>query len=135
MLPMPRLSSLMTAALMAAWACADPVNVCGCSPFPPLADPVTGNNQEVRVGSTALPVTFRVRVGQRAVPLPVTFRTVGGRGTVTPVQASSGADGMVRVTWTVGPRAGVDTLEVIEGHPGPGDVQNLMGRAYAVVIP
>lgn len=130
-----RLPSLVTALLMLAWACADPVNVCGCSPIPPLADPITGNNQQVQAGGMTQPVTFRVRVGSTPVALPLTFRTVGDRGSVTPVQGQSGADGLVRVQWTVGARAGVDTLEVYERFDRQDGPANLIGRAYAVVLP
>lgn len=75
--------------------------------------PVAGGSQRAFAGS-ALPQPIVVRAtSRRAAAAPgqlVTFRLVGGQGSVEPATAVTDADGRARTSWTLGDYPGRQTL-------------------------
>jgi len=81
-------------------------------PRPARADEVDGGEQVARAGTT-LPAPLRFRLTDRlenpVAGVPVTFSSPDG-GTASPSQGTTGSDGSVTVTWTLGPEPGVQSL-------------------------
>lgn len=80
---------------------------------PTLLEIITGQGQQGQVG-ISLPIKIIVRASNNDGPVAgvsVTFVAEGqGGGSITPRTPTTGADGTAQVTWTLGPKAGVQTL-------------------------
>jgi hypothetical protein len=78
-------------------------------------DKVSGDEQTAPVGAALVePVTVKVAdaFGNAVEGATVSFAVTGGGGSVTPPQASTGADGTAQATWTMGSGMGANTLSV-----------------------
>ncbi|HST59466.1 MAG TPA: S8 family serine peptidase [Longimicrobium sp.] len=86
----------------------------GSKPGPPAAVAVvSGAGQQVPAGQPApAPLVVKVTDAQgRAVPgAAVAFTVAAGSGSVSAASATTGADGLAQVSWTVGPSAGMHSV-------------------------
>ncbi len=132
MLSFPRLSISRLLLLTAAVGCGGDGTTDPVTRTPSSLALVGGGSQVVAAGSPLpSPVTFRVS-DQRGALAGVTVRLTveQGAGSVTPTQATSGEDGVVTATWTVGTTAG--GLNVLRASI---DGTSLAASASASVIP
>jgi adhesin/invasin len=104
---------------------------------PPEGEPAaiaiaSGDAQAARVGS-ALPNPLVVRVtdirGQPVAGREVAFGVSGGDGTVTPATALTDADGAASTQWTLGPGAGLQTLDARVVNAAPPLAVRFFARA------
>lgn len=124
-------------------------------PPPPVVTIAEGDGQTAEVAST-LPLPIAVRVTAGGAPVAdatVAFTVTVGGGSLSRPSAQTGADGMARVFWTIGPTAGPQELRASSsgvtatasatGLPGPpllvmateGNAQfALVGEAVAAPI-
>jgi len=78
-------------------------------------DKLSGDQQTAPVGTALVqPVTVKLAdaFGNAVEGGAVTFVVTGGGGSVTPPEASTGADGTAQATWTLGADVGANTLSV-----------------------
>ncbi|HUG28598.1 MAG TPA: Ig-like domain-containing protein [Gemmatimonadales bacterium] len=132
MLTFPRLPILRLLLLTAAVSCGGDGTTDPVIRTPSSLTLVGGGNQEVAAGSPLpSPVTFRVS-DQRGPLAGVAVRLTveQGAGSVTPTVATTGPDGVVTATWSVGTTAG--GLNVLRASI---DGTSLAASASASVIP
>lgn len=101
--------------------------VSGCSPAvttpsePTVLSVVSGDNQTAEAG-TALPVIVTLKASDARGPMAniaITVTPGSQSGTISPSSLTTGTDGTVQFTWTLGTKAGSQTLAARAGTRRP----------------